>query len=146
VIDLSTGIAGGYATKLFCDAGAVRGESRAAWWRSPVRHFTASGRDLAGRDAPAVPVTRRGKRSVVGAPGDAHIAAARARRPPRGRVVRDGCVRRRAARNRTILAWSCSRSPRSVAPAPTSAAPLPSSPCRPSADRSRRAGSSRSRR
>ena len=42
VIDLSTGIAGGYATKLFCDAGAdvVKVEPPGG---DPLRRFTASG-------------------------------------------------------------------------------------------------------
>src|SRR5688572_27559266 len=74
VIDLSTGIAGGYATKLFCDAGAdvVKVEPPGG---DPLRHFTASGRDLAGRDAPLFQFLAAGKRSVVGAPGDAHVEA-----------------------------------------------------------------------
>jgi crotonobetainyl-CoA:carnitine CoA-transferase CaiB-like acyl-CoA transferase len=74
VIDLSTGIAGGYATKLFCDAGAevVKVEPRGG---DPLRHFTASGKDLAGRDAPLFQFLAAGKRSVTGAPGDAEVEA-----------------------------------------------------------------------
>src|SRR5262249_60437244 len=74
VIDFSTGIAGGYATKLFCDAGAdvVKVEPPGG---DPLRRFTASGRDLAGRDAPLFQFLAAGKRSVVGVPGDAHVDA-----------------------------------------------------------------------
>jgi crotonobetainyl-CoA:carnitine CoA-transferase CaiB-like acyl-CoA transferase len=74
VIDLSTGIAGGYATKLFCDAGAdvVKVEPPAG---DPLRRFTASGRHLAGRDGPLFQFLAAGKRSVVGGPGDAHVEA-----------------------------------------------------------------------
>src|SRR5438093_2999660 len=74
VIELSTGIAGGYATKLFCDAGAdvVKVEPPGG---DPLRHFTASGRDLAGRDAPLFQFLAAGKRSVIGAPGDSHVEA-----------------------------------------------------------------------
>jgi crotonobetainyl-CoA:carnitine CoA-transferase CaiB-like acyl-CoA transferase len=72
VIDLSTGIAGAYATKLFCDAGAdvVKVEPPGG---DPLRHFTASGRDLAGRDAPLFQFLAAGKRSVVGEPHDALV-------------------------------------------------------------------------
>ena len=51
VIDLSTGIAGGYTTKLLRDAGAdvVKVEPPGG---DPLRNFTASGLPLAGRDAP----------------------------------------------------------------------------------------------
>jgi crotonobetainyl-CoA:carnitine CoA-transferase CaiB-like acyl-CoA transferase len=74
VIDLSTGIAGGYTTKLFADAGAdvVKIEPPGG---DPLRHFTASGVDLAGRDAPLFQFLAAGKRSVVGAPGDAEVEA-----------------------------------------------------------------------
>jgi len=74
VIELSTGIAGGYATKLFRDAGAdvVKVEPPGG---DPLRHFTASGRDLAGRDAPLFQFLAAGKRSVIGAPGDAEVEA-----------------------------------------------------------------------
>jgi crotonobetainyl-CoA:carnitine CoA-transferase CaiB-like acyl-CoA transferase len=74
VIDLSTGIAGGYATKLFCDAGAdvVKVEPPGG---DPLRHFTASGRALADRDGPLFQFLAAGKRSVVGAPGDPHVEA-----------------------------------------------------------------------
>jgi crotonobetainyl-CoA:carnitine CoA-transferase CaiB-like acyl-CoA transferase len=72
VIDLSTGIAGGYATKLFCDAGAdvVKVEPPGG---DPLRHFTASGYELSGRDGPLFQFLAAGKRSVVGSPGDAHV-------------------------------------------------------------------------
>src|SRR2546425_8854060 len=74
VIDLSTGIAGGYATKLLCDAGAdvVKVEPPGG---DPLRRFTASGRDLAGRDGPLFQFLAAGKRSVVGVPGDSHVEA-----------------------------------------------------------------------
>src|SRR5256885_2338246 len=74
VIDLSTGIAGGYATKLLCDAGAdvMKVEPPSG---DPLRHFTASGRELAGRDAPLFQFLAAGKRSVIGAPGEPHVEA-----------------------------------------------------------------------
>jgi crotonobetainyl-CoA:carnitine CoA-transferase CaiB-like acyl-CoA transferase len=74
VIDLSTGIAGGYTTKLFCDAGAdvVKVEPPGG---DPLRKFTASGRDLDGRDGPLFQFLAAGKRSVVGVPGDPHVEA-----------------------------------------------------------------------
>src|SRR5262245_33301723 len=74
VIDLSTGIAGGYTTKLLCDAGAdvVKVEPPGG---DPLRRFTASGRPLEGRDGPLFQFLAAGKRSVVGAPGDAHVEA-----------------------------------------------------------------------
>ncbi len=74
VIDLSTGIAGGYATKLLCDAGAdvVKVEPPGG---DPLRRFTASGRELAGRDGPLFQFLAAGKRSVVGAPGEGHVEA-----------------------------------------------------------------------
>src|SRR5688572_30222939 len=72
VIDLSTGIAGGYTTKLLCDAGAdvVKVEPPGG---DPLRHFTASGRNLAGRDGPLFQFLAAGKRSVVGVPGDSQV-------------------------------------------------------------------------
>src|SRR5262245_58920331 len=71
VIDFSPGIAGGYATKLLGDAGAdvVKVEPPGG---DPLRHFTASGRDLDGRDGPLFQFLSAGKRSVIGIPGDAH--------------------------------------------------------------------------
>ncbi len=74
VIDLSTGIAGGYTAKLFCDAGAdvVKVEPPGG---DPLRRFTASGVELAGRDGPLFQFLAAGKRSVVGAPGDARVEA-----------------------------------------------------------------------
>jgi crotonobetainyl-CoA:carnitine CoA-transferase CaiB-like acyl-CoA transferase len=74
VIDLSTGIAGGYTTKLFCDAGAdvVKVEPPGG---DPLRHFTASGCELSGRDGPLFQFLAAGKRSVVGVPGDSHVEA-----------------------------------------------------------------------
>src|SRR5262249_7182658 len=74
VIDFSTGIAGGYATKLLCDAGAdvVKVEPPGG---DPLRRSTASGRELARRDGPLFQFLAAGKRSVVGAPGDAHVEA-----------------------------------------------------------------------
>jgi crotonobetainyl-CoA:carnitine CoA-transferase CaiB-like acyl-CoA transferase len=72
VIDLSTGIAGGYATKLLCDAGAdvMKVEPPGG---DPLRRFTASGRPLEGRDGPLFQFLAAGKRSAVGVPGDAHV-------------------------------------------------------------------------
>jgi crotonobetainyl-CoA:carnitine CoA-transferase CaiB-like acyl-CoA transferase len=65
VVDLSTGIAGPYATKLFVDAGAdvAKVESPGG---DPLRRWTASGAKLAfGRDGPLFEYLNASKRSVV---------------------------------------------------------------------------------
>ncbi len=64
VLDLSTEIAGPYATKLLCDAGAdvVKVESADG---DPLRRWSASGRDLEGRDGALFQYLNAGKRSVI---------------------------------------------------------------------------------
>jgi len=64
VIDFSQGIAGGYATKLLADAGA-----------DVVKVEPAQGDPLREGSAPLFRFLAGGKRSVVGAPGDAEVEA-----------------------------------------------------------------------
>jgi crotonobetainyl-CoA:carnitine CoA-transferase CaiB-like acyl-CoA transferase len=72
VLDLSTGVAGPYAGKLFVDAGAdvVKVEPETG---DPLRGYSAAGADLAGRDGALFRFLNAGKRSVVGAPGGAAV-------------------------------------------------------------------------
>jgi len=72
VVDLSTGIAGPYATKLLADAGAdvVKVEPPEG---DPLRHRSASGADLGGKDSALFRYLNAGKRSVVGLPGDDEV-------------------------------------------------------------------------
>src|SRR5574342_634753 len=74
VVDFSQGIAGAYATKLFADAGAevVKVEPEGG---DPLRRYSASGAALGDRDGPLFRFLHTSKRSVVGAPGDAAVAA-----------------------------------------------------------------------
>ena len=67
VVDLSTGIAGGYATKLFADAGAdvVKVEPAGG---DPLRRHSASGADLGSEDGALFRFLHAGKRSIVGEP------------------------------------------------------------------------------
>jgi len=69
VVDLSTGVAGAYATRLFADAGAdvVKVEPAGG---DPLRRFTASGSDRGGRDGALFRFLAASKRSVVGAVGE----------------------------------------------------------------------------
>jgi crotonobetainyl-CoA:carnitine CoA-transferase CaiB-like acyl-CoA transferase len=64
IVDLSSEIAGPYATKIFVDAGAdvVKVESVAG---DPLRRWTTSGQDLAGRDGALFQFLNAGKKSVV---------------------------------------------------------------------------------
>jgi crotonobetainyl-CoA:carnitine CoA-transferase CaiB-like acyl-CoA transferase len=73
VVELSSGIAGGYATKLFADAGAdvIKVESPSG---DPLRHWSASGADLGAADGALFGFLAASKRSVVGAPLDPDIA------------------------------------------------------------------------
>jgi crotonobetainyl-CoA:carnitine CoA-transferase CaiB-like acyl-CoA transferase len=70
VVDLSTGIAGAYATKLFADAGAevIKVEAPGG---DPLRSWTASGA------APGLlfEFLHQSKLSVIGEPSDAHVLA-----------------------------------------------------------------------
>jgi len=65
VVDLSTGIAGAYCSKLFADAGAdvVKVEDAAG---DPLRRGSATGADLGGEDGALFRFLAGGKRSVVG--------------------------------------------------------------------------------
>jgi crotonobetainyl-CoA:carnitine CoA-transferase CaiB-like acyl-CoA transferase len=72
VVEVATGIAGGYAGKLFVDAGAevVKVEPAGG---DDLRRWTASGSDLAGADGPLFRHLAAGKSSVVGQAGDPHV-------------------------------------------------------------------------
>ncbi len=72
VIDFSTEIAGPYVTKLFADAGAdvVKVEPPGG---DPLRRWSASGAELGDDDGALFAFLNGGKRSIVGAPGDAEI-------------------------------------------------------------------------
>ena len=103
VVELTTGVAGAYATKLFADAGAdvivvepVEG--------SPLRRTTRSGPLPEGApDGPLLRWLAAGKRCVVGGSHRPHGPPAGARPPtwsspisPRGRSRRPGCCLDRA--------------------------------------------------
>ncbi|MHB8464096.1 MAG: CaiB/BaiF CoA-transferase family protein [Acidimicrobiales bacterium] len=72
VVELSCGIAGGYCTKLFADAGAdvIKVEPPGG---DPLRAWSASEVDLRGADGALFEFVAASKRSVVGAPGDSDI-------------------------------------------------------------------------
>jgi len=72
VVELSTGLAGGYAAKLFADAGAdvVKVEPPGG---DPLRRWSASGAPLGGRTGALFEYLAASKRSVVGAPGDPEV-------------------------------------------------------------------------
>ncbi len=74
VVDLSSGIAGGYATKLFADAGAdvIKVEPEGG---DPFRRWTASGHERDGRDGALFRFLSGSKRSVVGAVGEPDVDA-----------------------------------------------------------------------
>jgi crotonobetainyl-CoA:carnitine CoA-transferase CaiB-like acyl-CoA transferase len=74
VVDLSTGIAGPYCTKLFADAGAdvIKVEPTEG---DPLRSWSATGAELDGGDGALFRFLNTSKRSVVGAPEDAEVAA-----------------------------------------------------------------------
>ena len=72
VIELSTGIAGGYATKLFADAGAdvVKVEPPGG---DPLRRWSASGTPPGDADGALFRFLAASKRSVVGCLGDDQV-------------------------------------------------------------------------
>jgi crotonobetainyl-CoA:carnitine CoA-transferase CaiB-like acyl-CoA transferase len=72
VIDFTSGIAGGYCTKLLADAGAdvIKVEPASG---DPLRQWTSSHTDLHGDDGALFRFLAHGKRSVIGAPDDASI-------------------------------------------------------------------------
>ena len=74
VVDLSTGIAGPYCTKLFADAGAdvIKVEPPSG---DPLRSWSATGADLDGRDGALFRFLNTSKRSVVGRPGDPEVTS-----------------------------------------------------------------------
>lgn len=69
VVDLSSGIAGAYCTKLFADAGAdvIKVESAEG---DPLRNWSASNADLGGRDGALFRFLAASKRSVIADPAD----------------------------------------------------------------------------
>lgn len=73
VIDLSSGIAGGYATKLFADAGAdvVKVEGPEG---DPLRRWSATSAELGEQDGALFRFLNHGKRSIIGTPDDALVA------------------------------------------------------------------------
>jgi len=72
VVELSTGIGGGYAGKLFADAGAdvVKVEPPGG---DPLRRWSASGAELGDADGALFRYLAAGKRSIVGMPADAGV-------------------------------------------------------------------------
>jgi crotonobetainyl-CoA:carnitine CoA-transferase CaiB-like acyl-CoA transferase len=73
VVDLSTGIAGPYCTKLFVDAGAevIKVEPSAG---DPLRSWSATGAHLGGYDGALFRFLNTSKLSVTGTPGDDEVA------------------------------------------------------------------------
>ena len=74
VVDLSTGIAGPYCTKMLADAGAdvVKVEPPGG---DPLRRWSATGAEPDGRDGALFRFLNTSKRSVVAAPDDPAVAA-----------------------------------------------------------------------
>jgi crotonobetainyl-CoA:carnitine CoA-transferase CaiB-like acyl-CoA transferase len=74
VIDLSSGIAGGYCTKLFADAGAdvIKVEPPGG---DPLRRWSATGADLCGADGALFEFLHLSKRSIIGAVDTAEVRA-----------------------------------------------------------------------
>jgi crotonobetainyl-CoA:carnitine CoA-transferase CaiB-like acyl-CoA transferase len=72
VVDFTTQIAGPYCTKLFADAGAdvVKIEPPAG---DPLRRWSVTRPELGGEDGALFRFLNAGKRSVIGAPGDAAV-------------------------------------------------------------------------
>src|SRR4051794_37321742 len=74
VVEFATEISGPYCGKLLCDAGADVIKVEAAEG-DPFRRRAVHGEDLGGKDAALFRFLNAGKRSVVGAYGDAEIDA-----------------------------------------------------------------------
>lgn len=74
VLDLTTDVAGPYATKLFVDAGAevIKIEPASG---DPLRGYSATGAVLGGRDGALFQFLNAGKRSIVGRFDDDHVQA-----------------------------------------------------------------------
>lgn len=72
VVELGTGIASGYAGKLFCDAGAevIKVEPAAG---DPLRFWSATGADLGGNPGALYSFLAAGKQSVIGTSGDDNV-------------------------------------------------------------------------
>ena len=79
VVELGTGIAAGYAGKLFVDGGAqvVKVEPPDG---DPLRRWSASGADPGAAPGPLFAHLAAGKRSVIGVPGDVRVDELLARR------------------------------------------------------------------
>ncbi len=73
VVEIGTGIAAGYAGKLFVDGGArvVKVEAPDG---DPLRRWSATGADVDDAPSPLFTHLAAGKRSVVGVPGDVRVA------------------------------------------------------------------------
>jgi crotonobetainyl-CoA:carnitine CoA-transferase CaiB-like acyl-CoA transferase len=74
VVDLTTDVAGPYATKLFVDAGAEVIKIEPATG-DPLRGYSATGAELGGRDGALFQFLNGGKRSIVGRFGDDQVQA-----------------------------------------------------------------------
>lgn len=74
VVDLSTGLAGGYCTKLLADSGAdvVKVEPPGG---DPLRSWSASGARPDGKDGALFQYLHASKRSIVGTPADERVDA-----------------------------------------------------------------------
>src|SRR5687768_12309985 len=72
IVVFTSGIAGGYCTKLLSDAGAdvIKVEPVGG---DPMRNWTSSHTELHGDDSALFRFLSHGKRSVIGSPDDAHI-------------------------------------------------------------------------
>jgi crotonobetainyl-CoA:carnitine CoA-transferase CaiB-like acyl-CoA transferase len=72
VVELSTGIAGAYCTKLLADAGAdvIKVEPPEG---DPLRRWSATGAELGGEDGALFRFLAASKRSLVGGPADAAV-------------------------------------------------------------------------
>ena len=137
VVDLSTGIPGGYCSRLLADAGAdvVKVEPPGG---DPWRAWSSGGATVDPEHGGALfQFLHHGMRSVVGRPGDAEVEALVAGGRRRHRQLPPLRVRRASRGSTRTPGSSCARSRRTAAPGRTPSVRPPSSSCRRS-----RAGSS----